>query len=87
MNSKLVTYPDIADTTVESILLIMPDPMALDLILSSVNTFTTDFNIYLTGEESDAEWFKAVQGIVGKVFKQPSFDEVYQYLKTVDERK
>ena len=87
MNSKLVTYPDIADTTVESILLIMPDPMALDLILSSVNTFTTDFNIYLTGEESDAEWFKAVRGIVGKVFKQPSFDEVYQYLKTVDERK
>lgn len=87
MNSKLVTPPDIADTLTKSILIETPDAMVLDLILSTVNTFETDFNIYLSKDDTDEKWKDIVTGFASRVFKRPSFDEVYQCLKLLDERK
>tara|TARA_R110000796_G_scaffold22353_6_gene64905 strand:- start:18769 stop:19029 length:261 start_codon:yes stop_codon:yes gene_type:complete len=86
MNSQLITAPDIADTTKESLLILAPDPMVLDLILSTVNIFQTDFNIYVS-DGTESKWQTLIESVVGKVFKSPSFDEVYQYLKYIDDRK
>ena len=85
MNSNLISQPDFIKTTNTPILLINVDATTLKLIVATCETLERSFDIYVCGDEADPEWFNRVLSHVEKIFKNPKFDEVYQFIKDPDE--
>jgi hypothetical protein len=87
MDSQLITAPDIVNDERTSVLLIEPSEMNLELTVDACRNFTAPFNVYLAKSDSDQEWLAKLLGTVDKVFNaKTEFDEIFQYLKTVDDK-
>ena len=85
MNSQLISEPDFVTSDNIPILLINADTLTLKLVIATCETVDRTFDIYVCGEEANPEWFSRVLSHVDKVFKKPTFDEVFQFIKDPDE--
>ena len=81
MSSQLITEPDIVDSENLSILLINADENVLELIVASCRNMDRDFNFYLCNEVTDPTWFSRAMTKSDKIFKNPTVEEVYAFLK------
>jgi hypothetical protein len=86
MNSQLITEPDFVNTTNTPLLLIEPDPLILKLIIDTCSSLDATFDVFVCSGETDREWFNRVTDHAEVIFKRPTFDEVYQFLKKTNER-
>lgn len=84
MSSQLITAPDLVDDDNLSILIINPSVTLLDIIVASCRNIDRDFNIYVGRSVEDQEWISSVLVKVDKIFKNPTVEEIYQFLQTKD---
>ena len=84
MSSQLITAPDLVDDDNLSILIINPSATLLDIIVASCRNLDRDFNIYVGRSVEDQEWISSVLVKVDKIFKNPTVEEIYQFLQTKD---
>jgi hypothetical protein len=82
MSSQLITFPDTVTDNKVSVLLVMPTPDTLELVVAACRNYQTDFNIYVTGAEEDADWISKTMLLVDKIFKNPDPTEVCAYLES-----
>ena len=83
---NIITSPDFISTGNKKIFLINVSFDVFHLILSYAKTMNQDVDFFVTaGQVTDQEWFAKVANSADKIFKDPDFDIVHQYLKELNE--